>query len=76
LKGYALPPEMKKALIDRGKSLTQWCREKGFNKALVQLVINNPHRDFSNAPKQKQILKALKKDFPEFFEKDTKRLQK
>ena len=73
MKSYALPPEMKKALIDKGKSLTQWCKEKKFNKALVQLVINNPNRDFSNAPKQKQILKALKKDFPEVFkEKERK----
>ena len=68
---YSLPKELKKALIEKGISFSEWCRRYGFNRASAQIVVNSiPYKTFEEGTKQKKIYEALKKDFPEIFKEE------
>ena len=62
---YSLPKELKKALIEKGISFSEWCRKYGFNRALAQIVVNSIPKEFQEGTVSKKIYEALKRDFPE-----------
>ena len=68
MKGLKIPVELKKALAERDTTLNSWCKKYGFNRTTTLLLLNGHFKNRYPAPKSKQILNAIKRDFPDFFE--------
>jgi len=69
----AVSNEIKIEFLKKGKSIRQWSKENNFTDVMVLYVLSGNAKGFNSGKtrgkRTQQILEALKRDFPELFEK-------
>jgi gp16 family phage-associated protein len=69
----AVSNEIKIEFLKKGKSIRKWSEENGFTAVMVLYVLSGKAKGDKKGKfggeKVKKIINALKRDFPEIFEK-------
>ncbi len=69
----AVPKEVKIEFLKKDISISKWSRDNNFDKVMVVYVLSGKAKGGNSGRKGgeqvKQIVKALKRDFPQLFEK-------
>ncbi len=69
----AVPKDVRIEFLKKGKSIRQWSKENGFTDVMVLYVLSGKAKGDDKGrfggEKVREITEALKRDFPELFEK-------